>query len=168
MDTTTSGPAVTAARSAVALLAFLLISYTAATVGVLTQGDDVGTRYLALERPAWAPPAGAFGLVWPVLYTLIGVAAWRVWRAAGGVTVAKAALAVWLVQHAVNAAWPGVFFGLGEFGWAIAVIVILDVLVVATIAAFARWDRWAALLLVPYLLWILYATALNVAIWRAN
>jgi translocator protein len=152
-----------------ALVAFLALTLVASAVGALTQGDDVGERYLALELPAWAPPQDAFGLVWPVLYVLIALAAWRVWRAAGGaVAPARTALALWLAQLLVNAAWPGIFFGLSEFGWGIVVIVVLDLLVVATIVAFHRWERWAALLLTPYLLWILYATALNVAVWASN
>jgi translocator protein len=165
----TPSPQPTTRASILALVAFLALTLVASAVGAVTQGDDVGERYLALELPAWAPPQDAFGLVWPVLYVLIALAGWRVWRAAGGaVAAAPTALALWLAQLVVNAAWPGVFFGLSRFGWAIVVIVVLDVLVAATIAAFRRWDRWAALLLAPYLLWILYATALNVAVWRLN
>jgi translocator protein len=159
----------TTRASIFALVAVLALTLVASAVGALTQGDDVGERYLALELPAWAPPQDAFGLVWPVLYVLIALAAWRVWRAAGGaVAAAPTALGLWVAQLVVNAAWPGVFFGLSEFGWGIVVIVVLDVLVVATFVAFRRRDRWAALLLAPYLLWILYATALNVAVWRLN
>lgn len=151
-----------------ALLAFVVIALLAGLVGNLLQGDDVGARYLELDRPAWAPPQDAFGIVWPVLYLLIAIAAWRVWDVAGGVRVAATALGLWLAQLLVNALWPGVFFGLQEFGWAIAVIAVLDLLVVATLVSFARWSRLGAFLLVPYLGWILYATALNVAIWQLN
>jgi translocator protein len=158
----------TTRASVLALAAFLALTLIASAVGAFTQGDDVGERYLALDLPAWAPPQGAFGLVWPVLYVLIALAAWRVWRAAGDVATARRALSLWLVQLVVNAAWPGVFFGLSAFGWGIVVIVVLDLLVAATIVTFRRWDGWAAALLVPYLLWILYATALNVAVWQLN
>jgi translocator protein len=158
----------TTRASIFALVAFLAVTLVASAFGALTQGDDVGARYLALELPGWAPPQEAFGIVWPVLYVLIAVAAWRVWRVAGGVARAKGGLSLWFAQLVVNAAWPGVFFGLEEFGWGIVVIVVLDVLVVTTIASFARIDRWAAVLLAPYLLWILYATALNVAVWQLN
>jgi translocator protein len=158
----------TSRASIFALVAFFAITLAASSFGALAQGDDVGERYLALDVPAWAPPQDVFGLVWPVLYVLIALAAWRVWRAAGGVAPARTALGLWLVQLVVNAVWPGIFFGLEEFGLAVAVIVALDLLVIATMAAFARWDRWAALLLAPYLLWILYATALNIAVWQLN
>lgn len=152
----------------VGLLAFLAVTLAAGFVGNLLQGDDVGPRYVALDLPAWAPPQDAFGIVWPILYVMIGVAAWRVWVAAGAVGAARLAFGLWVAQLVVNASWSGVFFGLSEFGPAIAVIVTLDVLVAALIVAFRRHDGWAALLLVPYLAWILYATALNVAIWSLN
>jgi translocator protein len=158
----------TTRASIFAMVAFLAVTLAASAIGALTQGDDVGERYLALDLPAWAPPQDAFGIVWPILYVLIALAAWRVWRVSGGVSGAKGALSLWFGQLVVNAAWPGIFFGLEAFGWAIAVILLLDVLVVATIAWFARIDRWAALLLTPYLLWILYATALNIAVWQLN
>jgi benzodiazapine receptor len=165
--TTSASPPATRTQ-VLAGVVFLGLTLVASAVGTVTQGDDVGGRYLALDRPAWAPPQEAFGLVWPVLYVLIAVAAWRTWRAAGGVAPAKLALGLWLAQLAVNAVWPGVFFGLAAFGPAIAVIVTLDVLVVATMVAMARHDRWSPWLLAPYLGWILYATALNVAIWQLN
>jgi translocator protein len=151
-----------------ALGVFVVVALAAGIVGSSLQGDDVAGRYLALERPAWAPPQDAFGIVWPVLYVCIGVAGWRIWRAAGGVRPAATALGLWAVQLVVNASWSGVFFGLESFGAAIAVIVGLDLLVVALVAAAWRHDRLAAGLLVPYLLWILYATALNVAIFALN
>ena len=155
-------------RQAAGLTAFLLLAIAAGGIGSLLQGTDVGARYLAFERPVWAPPGWAFGVVWPVLYVLIGVAAWRVWRHAGAVRAAAWPLGLWAVQLVLNAAWPGVFFG-GDALWAaVAVILALDVVVVATVVAFARVDRLAAALLLPYLAWILYATALNVAIAAAN
>jgi translocator protein len=151
-----------------ALGVFVILALAAGIVGSLVQGDDVGGRYLALERPVWAPPQDAFGIVWPILYVFIGVAGWRIWRAAGGVRPAATALTLWAAQLVVNASWSGVFFGLESFGAAIAVIAVLDLLVIALVAAAWRHDRLGAALLVPYLLWILYATALNVAIFALN
>lgn len=157
-----------AARRWLPLAVFIGAAFAAGAIGSLIQGDDVAGRYLALDLPAWAPPQEAFGIVWPVLYLLIGIAGWRAWRGAGSLAAASTALALWGAQLVVNSAWSGVFFGLEAYGPAIAVIVVLDVLVIATIAAFRRHDAVAAWLLVPYLLWIGYATALNVAIWALN
>lgn len=156
------------ARRWLALAGFLLVAFAAGFVGNLLQGDDVGTRYLSFERPAWAPPQEAFGIVWPVLYVLIGIAAWRVWDVAGGLRPARVALSLWVAQLVVNAIWPGVFFGANEFGLAIPVILLLVALVVATVWRFAEHDKLAAALLVPYLLWISYAAALNIALWQLN
>lgn len=161
-------PAASPGRQAIGLVAFVVVSAAAGAVGNLLQGTEVGARYLALDRPAWAPPQEAFGIVWPILYLLIGVAAWLVWRRAGSVADAGRELAPWGAQLVVNAIWPGVFFGLAWYWPAVAVIVVLDVLVVVTIGAFWRRSRLAALLLTPYLAWLLYATALNVAIAAAN
>jgi translocator protein len=130
----------------------------------LVQGEAVAERYLALDPPAWAPPSWLFGPVWTVLYGLIGVAGWRIWRSAGSVGAATGALGLWVAQLVVNAAWPGVFFGAGRLLAALGVIVVLDLLVIATIVAARRHDILATGLLLPYLVWILYATALNAAL----
>jgi translocator protein len=167
METATPSSTDRGARRWLVLAGFLATSFAAGAIGSLLQGGDVGARYLALERPAWAPPREAFGIVWPVLYVLIAVAAWRVWSRAGWAG-ARTALVLWAVQLGVNSLWPGVFFGLEAFGAAFAVIVALVVLIAATLVDFAQHDRPAALLFAPYLLWVLYAAALNAAIWRLD
>lgn len=157
------------ARSAVGLVGFVALAFAAGGLGSWLQGPsaEVSARYAAFALPTWAPPAAAFGIVWPVLYLLIGLAGWRVWRAAGSVAGARGALGLWSGQLAINALWPGVFFGLGLLGLAAAVIVVLALVVVASVLAAARHDRLAAWLLVPYLAWLLYAGALNIAIWTS-
>jgi translocator protein len=155
------------ARHLAAFVVFLVVSGAAGLAGNLAQGEDVAADYRALDLPWWAPPSAAFGIVWPVLYVLIALAAWRVWRAAG-LTRGRAAMVLWGLQLVLNAVWPGVFFGMAMVGPAIAVITVLVVVVVATMAAFAEHDRVAATLLAPYLGWLLYATALNVAVGWLN
>ncbi|MCC5947556.1 MAG: tryptophan-rich sensory protein [Nitriliruptoraceae bacterium] len=150
-----------------ALLVALLLAFAAGAVGNLLQGDGVAERYLALDRPVWAPPSEAFGIVWPVLYLLIAIAGWRLWERRSR-PIARVTGGLWLAQLIVNAVWPGVFFGLEAFGPAIAVIVTLVALVASTVATAWRADRLAAALLVPYLAWIAYAMALNIAIWQLN
>jgi len=98
---------------------------------------------------------------------MMGVAAWRVWRAADRDTV-RGPLAVFALQLAVNLGWSAAFFGLRNLGLAVAVIIVLDLLVLATALMFRRVDRLAEWLLVPYLAWISFATVLNVAVWRLN
>ncbi len=145
------------------LVGFGVAAAAAALVGVL---GVAGTRaeYAALDQPAWAPPGWLFGPVWTVLYVMIAVAGWLVWRRAGW----TGALTVYAVQLAVNAAWTPIFFGAGRYGWALVDIVVLWLLIVLTMVLFRRVSRPAALLLAPYLLWVTYATVLNAAIWAAN
>jgi len=121
-------------------------------------------EYQSLEQPAWAPPSWLFGPVWTVLYAMIAVAAWLVWRRAGW----GRGTAVWTAQLVLNATWTPLFFGAGQYGLAFLDIVVLWLLIVVTIVLFRPVSRAAALLLLPYAAWVTYATALNLAIWRLN
>ena len=123
--------------------------------------------YGELTRPSWAPPGWLFGPVWTVLYIAMGVAAWLVWRE-GGFGRARTALGLFLVQLVPNVLWTPLFFGMRRPDLALVDLVVLWLLIVATIAAFRRWSTTAALLLVPYLLWVTFAGALNFALWRLN
>ncbi|MBC8092317.1 MAG: tryptophan-rich sensory protein, partial [Pseudonocardia sp.] len=124
-------------------------------------------QYGALVQPTWAPPTWLFGPVWTVLYAMIAVAGWLVWRKDGW-TGARTALTVFAVQLVLNALWTPLFFGAGLFGLAFVEIVLLWLSIVATIVLFARHSRLAAGLLVPYLAWVTFASALNLAIWLLN
>ena len=108
-----------------------------------------------------------FGPVWTVLYAVMGIAAWLVWRV-GGFRAARTALTLFLVQLAVNALWSWLFFGWQLGGAAFADIALLWVLIVATLVAFWRVRPLAGVLLVPYLLWVSFAFALNYSVWQLN
>lgn len=136
-------------------------------LGGAVTAESVTTWYATLNKPSFNPPNWIFGPVWTTLYVLMGVAAWRVWRTAGR-DAARGPLALFALQLAVNLGWSVAFFGLRNPGLAVVVILALDLLVLATALTFRRIDRPAALLLVPYLAWISFATVLNVAIWRLN
>lgn len=145
------------------LLLWLGAAFAAAAIGVALQGENVAQQYAALPTPSWAPPSEVFGPVWTLLYILMGVAAWRVWRPAG-FAGAPRALALFVLQLCLNAAWTPVFFGIGALSGALVLILALLAVLVVTVAAFARHDRLAAWLLAPYLGWVAFATALNAAI----
>jgi translocator protein len=146
-------------RRWVALGVSLLAVVVVAVLGSLGTETGPGTWYDDLEQPAWNPPDWLFGPVWSVLYVLMAVAAWLVWRAGG-----RAELVPYGLQLALNLAWTWVFFA-GEAPWpGVVVIAALVVAIAVTIAAFRRRSTIAAWLLAPYLAWVLYATALNVAI----
>jgi tryptophan-rich sensory protein len=148
------------------LVAWLLVTFAAAAVGAIAS-IEAASFYLQLARPTWAPPAGVFGPVWSVLYTLIGIAAWRVWRK-GGFQTQRGALTLFLVQLVLNALWSWLFFGWHRGALAFADVVLLLVSIVATLVAFWRADRLAGALLVPYLAWVSFASALNFAVWQLN
>ncbi len=145
------------------LAIFALASFVAAAIGGLGVAGAAG-EYGSLSQPGWAPPSWLFGPVWTVLYALMAVAAWLVWLRVG----VRREVWAYLIQLLLNAIWTPLFFGFGEYGLALVDIVGLLVAIVATIALFWRVSRPAALLLVPYVMWVAFATALNAAIWLAN
>ena len=141
------------------LAGFFGVVAVVAVVGALaaTSANDV---YARLEQPPWAPPPAVFGPVWTVLYVTIAVSGWLYWRT-DGETRGFAAYGVSLL---FNLLWTPLFFESQAAEAALVDILLLDVAVVVTIGLFARRSKAAALLQLPYLAWILYATALNAAI----
>lgn len=151
---------------AVGLIGWLLVSFAAATVGGIASAG-AGDFYRQLDRPDWAPPAWVFAPVWTVLYALQGVGAWLVWReqhASGR----RTALVAFLTQLAVNALWSWLFFAWRQGALAFGEVLLLVVLVGATVALFWRVRPLAGALLLPYLLWVSFATALTYSIWQRN
>jgi tryptophan-rich sensory protein len=123
--------------------------------------------YAQLDKPAWAPPASVFGPMWTVLYVLMAVAAVLVVRRAGW-PGAKPAMVLFGIQLALNALWPWLFFASRQGAVSAVEIAGLLVVLVLTALAFARVHRVAAALLLPYLAWVGYATALTWSVWRRN
>lgn len=148
------------------LIVWVLVTFAAAALGAIAS-IQAASFYLQLERPTWAPPASVFGPVWSVLYALMAVAAWLVWRK-GGWQVQRAALTLFLVQLVLNALWSWLFFGWHRGGLAFADIVLLLIAIVATLIAFWRTQRLAGLLLLPYLAWVSFAAVLNFTVWQLN
>jgi len=150
----------------VGLAGWLVVTAIAAVAGGAAS-VNARTYYAALVQPAWAPPGWLFGPVWTTLYVLMGVAAWMVWRV-GGFGAARAALSLYLVQLVLNALWTWLFFAWHRGALAFAEIVLLWIVIAATLAAFWRVRPLAGALLVPYLLWVSFASALNYAVWQLN
>ena len=146
------------------LAAWLGLAFVAGGLGAVAS-VDAASFYGQLTKPAWAPPASVFGPVWTVLYILIGVAAWLVWREPGD---HRRALGLWLVQLVANTLWSWLFFAWRQGAWAFADVVLLLVLIALTIGAFRQVRTLAAVLLVPYIAWVAFATALTWAVWRGN
>lgn len=146
------------------LLCWLLVVFIAAALGAIASAD-AAQFYAQLNRPSWSPPAGVFGAVWSVLYLLMGVSAWLVWRLP---RPHQAALTVFGVQLAANALWSWLFFAWHKGALATVDVIGLLVLIVCTMVAFWRHSRLAALLQVPYLLWVGFASLLTWSVWQRN
>lgn len=157
---------ITRQKQIVGLVAWLVVVSLAAAIGGAAS-VRAGPFYTQLLCPDWAPPPAIFGPVWTLLYVLMGIAAWLVWRV-GGFSDAKSALTLFLVQLTLNALWTWLFFGWHRGALAFADIGLLWVLIVATLISFWRIRPLAGALLVPYLLWVSFATALNYSVWQLN
>jgi len=146
------------------LFGWMAAAFATGAVGAIAS-VDAAAFYAQLSRPSWAPPAWVFGPVWTLLYALMGVAAWLVWRSSERSNVA---LALFVAQLPVNALWSWLFFAWHRGAWAMADVTLLLALIVATTAGFWRVQRYAAALMLPYLAWVAFATALTWSIWRRN
>jgi len=150
-------------KSALVLVALLAISFGVAALGSIATAGNVDGWYASAEKAPWNPPNWLFGPAWTLLYTLMSVAAWLVWRRGGS-------LKPYVIQLVLNAIWTPVFFGLypvigAPALWiALVIIVALDVAVLLTMLSFWRTSKLAAWLLVPYWAWVLFATTLNAAL----
>lgn len=154
------------ARPILALAGFIALTLAVSAIGARATLPEIPGWYAQLAKPSFTPPNWVFGPVWTTLYILMAIAAWLVWR-----TQAPArtrALTIWGAQLVLNLAWSLLFFGAHRIGLALADVVLLMLAIAATILAFWPLSRVAALLLVPYLAWVGYASALTFAIWRLN
>lgn len=152
---------------AIGLVVAIVICFAAAGLGAAATTPEIRGWYASIAKPAWNPPDWIFGPVWTLLYLMMAVAAWLVWRRAG-FAGAKLPLALFAIQLALNSLWSVLFFGLHNPGAAAVEIVLLWGTILATLIAFRRRSRWAGGLLVPYLAWVSFASALNFTIWRLN
>lgn len=148
-------------RSGLALVGFIVITFCAPLLSV---GSMPGAWYAALHKPSWNPPAWLFGPAWTLLYTLMALAAWLVWKRVGF----SRPLGLYFVQLALNAAWTPIFFGAHQLGWALFEIVLLWIAILATLLSFRRVNRAAGWLFVPYLAWVTFAMTLNYTLWKLN
>lgn len=156
-------------KQGLVLVAFVAIAYAVAALGSIATISQVDGWYADADKVPWNPPSAIFGPVWTVLYALMAVAAWLVWREKERTDVRRP-LTLYVIQLVLNAVWTPVFFGLyPSVGvaalWIAAVIILaIDVAVLLTMLAFWRVRRAAAVLLIPYWAWVLFATTLNVGI----
>ena len=149
---------------ALGLIGWLLVTFMAAALGAIAS-VDAAAFYAELIKPSWAPPASVFGPVWSVLYLLMGIAVWLVWRKP---QVTKQALGLFIVQLSINALWSWLFFVWNLGVWSFVGVLLLLLLIVATLFSFWKISRMAVVLMIPYLLWVGFASALTWTIWQSN
>jgi tryptophan-rich sensory protein len=147
-------------RDVLGLVAFVVMCFGVSVLGARAVQPALGHFYPSLAKPSWTPPSWVFGPAWTLLYPLIAVAGWLAWREGRS----RVGTLLFLLQLALNLAWPFLFFAERRIGWAFVCIIALWFAILATIRAFWPVSRGAAILLVPYLGWIGFAAALNGAI----
>lgn len=148
------------------LVMWLVISFAASVIGAVAS-IQAKSFYSQLAQPDWAPPAAVFGPVWTVLYALMGIAAWLVWRL-GGFRHNRQALILFILQLMFNALWSWLFFAWHLGAMSFANILVLWLFILATLVAFWRAMPLAAIMLIPYILWVSFACVLNYSIWQLN
>ncbi len=155
-------------REIPSLILAIVICQSAGVLGSFFTSSSVSTWYPTLIKPSFAPPGSVIGAVWIVLFTLMGVSLFLVWRDGKNDAGRKIALVIFALQLVVNVLWSWAFFGLQSPAAGIVVIVVLWLLILQCIFRFWPISRNAALLLVPYILWVSFAAFLNYTIWRLN
>ena len=150
------------------LFASVIICQGAGIIGSLFTAGSVSTWYVTLSKPALNPPSWVFGPVWGTLYLLMGISLFLVWKNGFKKKHERTARNVFIIQLVLNSLWSISFFGLENPGLALVNIIVLWIAILAIIIYFYRISKPAALLLIPYLLWVSFATYLNYSIWVLN
>ncbi len=150
------------------LVLSIMICQAAGIIGSIFTSSSVSTWYTTLTKPEFTPPGSVISAVWLVLFTLMGISLFLVWREGLSRQEVKSALVIFAAQLIVNVLWSGAFFGLRSPLAGMIVIAVLWALILLTIAKFWSISKTAALLLVPYILWVSFAAFLNYSIWRLN
>jgi tryptophan-rich sensory protein len=152
-------------RSVLAFVVLLVLVFSVSYIGSLATDSSVGSWYRQLEKPSWTPPSWLFAPVWTILYLLMTISTWLVWRQTGRVE-----WPLWLfgIHLFLNLLWSILFFGFQLPGWAFVEILFLIIAIILVQLSFAPIHRKAAMLLTPYLVWVVYASTLNGAIWWMN
>lgn len=145
----------------------ILVCFGTAAIGAAVTTPKIPFWYAELAKPDWAPPNWIFGPVWTLLYLLMAIAVWQIWRVVRS-DGAKFPLVLFAVQLTLNSLWSVLFFGLASPGAAAIEIIVLWVAILATVIVFWRRSPWAGGLMLPYLVWVGFAMFLNFSIWRLN
>jgi tryptophan-rich sensory protein len=155
-------------KDIIKLLISIIICEAAGIIGSLFTTPNIPTWYATFKKPGFAPPNWLFAPVWTILFLLMGIALYLVWRQGWNNPPVKSAMIIFIVQLVVNILWSAVFFGLKSPLAGFFVIVALWFLIILTIILFTNVSKVAGILLVPYLLWVSFASVLNFMLYKLN
>lgn len=155
-------------HSVIVLAGFLAACFLVAGFSSTFSVAAIPHWYAALNKPSFNPPNAIFAPVWTLLYAMMAIAAWLVWKAPGKSALRTAALRIFWLQLFLNFAWSWIFFRQHQLAGALLEIGLLWLAIVAATLLFLRVTRLAAWLMLPYLAWVAFAAVLNFAIWRLN
>lgn len=151
-------------KSIIGFIFWLAVTFAAAMVGSRYMP---GEWYQQIAKPSWTPPDGVFAPVWTLLYSMMAISAWLVWKSKGFFKAIIALLA-YLIQLILNALWSYIFFGLHDIHGAFLDIVALWIFILITIFLFWKHNKLASVLLIPYFLWVSFASVLNLTVASMN
>ena len=154
-------------NQALGFAAWLALCVATSAIGAIASAN-ARTFYAHLALPAWAPPGWVFGPVWSALFLAMAIAVWLIWRLPQTSKSRSLALSLFVAQLVANALWSWLFFAWHLGGLAFAEVLLLWLLIAATLIAFWRLKPVAGLLLLPYLAWVTFASALNYTLWQMN
>jgi tryptophan-rich sensory protein len=149
------------------LIISIILCQLAGIIGSIFTRGSIGWYY-TLIKPSFRPPPWLFAPVWIILYLIIAIAFYIIWKKGFSSGESKYALGLFILQLILNVLWPIVFFGTRSISGGLTVILILWVLIFLTMFAFQKVSSAASYLLIPYLIWVSYASVLNFSIWRLN
>ncbi|AMR31955.1 TspO protein [Mucilaginibacter sp. PAMC 26640] len=144
------------------------ITLAIGVIASLFTRPEIKTWYITLQKPSFTPPNWLFPVAWTTLYILIAIAAYLVWKHRDQSGVYKTTVGIYVLQLALNFSWSIVFFGMHQILGGLIIIILLLVFIILNIAWFSRFNKLAAWLLVPYLIWVSYASLLNFSIYMLN
>lgn len=150
----------------IGLIGWIVICFSVSAIGAAAS-LQAKSFYATLAQPEWAPPGGVFGPVWSVLFLMMSFSAWLIWVERYRVNI-RLPLIGFLVQLALNALWSWMFFAWHNGAGAFIVIVLLVVMILSCITMFWRISKLASGLLIPYVVWVVFAAALNYGLWQLN
>jgi translocator protein len=149
------------------LVVSIVLTLGIGSLGAIFTTSEIPTWYAGLQKPSFNPPKYLFGPVWSLLYLLMGISFYLIWKQPAS-SIKSIAITLFIIQFVLNFCWSIIFFKYHQIGWALVEIITMWVFILLTIIWFAKLHKSAAWLLVPYISWVSFATLLNFALWRLN